>query len=110
MITWNNRPACADRLDLPWTSDSIDVTQWQAVTMAAVCETCPAMFECLAAVDALDVTGGWWAGTDRDPMAVDPTAAVPVTWRPLITRSGRLLGAQAALDLDHIADVGGFAA
>lgn len=53
---------------------------------------------------------------DRDPTAVDPADVVPVTWRPLITRSGRLLGTQAALDLDldldlnHIADAGGFAA
>lgn len=56
------------------------------------------------------------AGFIRDPTAVDPADVVPVTWRPLITRSGRLLGTQAALDLDldlnlnHIADAGGFAA
>lgn len=106
MSSWNNRPACADRLDLPWTSDSVDVTEWQALTMAAVCQTCPARFECLDALDALDVTGGWWAGVDRDPAAVDPFDTIPMTWRPLTARSGRSLGAQAALDLGNLADGG----
>lgn len=66
---WTARAACASRLDLPWTLDAADVTPWQAATMRAICADCPALFDCLAAVDDLDVTGGWWAGADRDPHA-----------------------------------------
>lgn len=107
---WESSAACADRLDLPWTSDRADLTDWQAASMTAVCQACPALLDCLAAVDTLGVTGGWWAGTDRDPLAVDPTSLVPLTWRPLLTASGRILGAQAALDLDRFDTLGGTAA
>lgn len=100
--SWESSAACADRLDLPWTHDRADVTAWQALAMTAICDACPVLAACTAAVAALDVTGGWWAGTDRDPFAVDPTDLVPLTWRPLLARSGRTLGAQGALDLDHL--------
>ncbi|MDO5698610.1 MAG: WhiB family transcriptional regulator [Dermatophilus congolensis] len=66
---WMRRAACASRLDLPWTSDAADVTPWQAATMRSICDRCPVLFACLDAVDVLDVTGGWWAGTDRDSHA-----------------------------------------
>ena len=67
--SWMDRAACANRPDLPWTLDAADVTPWQAASMRAVCDACPVLFDCLAAVDDLDVTGGWWAGNDRDPLA-----------------------------------------
>lgn len=98
--TWDSSAACADRLDLPWTHDRADITDWQAVTMTAICDTCPVLAACATTVAALDVTGGWWAGTDRDPYAVDPTSLVPLTWQPLLARSERTIGAQATLDLD----------
>ena len=76
---WMARAACAGRLDLPWTLDAVDVTPWQAATMQAICDGCPALFECLNAVDDLDVTGGWWAGADRDPNA-DLAHLAPPAW------------------------------
>ena len=76
---WMARAACAGRLDLPWTLDAVDVTPWQAATMQAICDGCPALFDCLAAVDDLDVTGGWWAGSDRDPNA-DLAHLAPPAW------------------------------
>lgn len=116
---WSGRAACADRLDLPWTTDAADVTAWQAATMRAICADCPALFDCLAAVDDLDVTGGWWAGTDRDPHAqtahLDPPAwatddpapapastGLVVSWVPVRGKRGRLLAEQAAFALDGV--------
>lgn len=112
---WPARAACADRLDLPWTTDAADLTAWQMATMRAVCDGCPVVLDCLAAVDALDVTGGWWAGHDRDPDTTgyplapdwatdntsDPAAdAVPVAWVPIRSgRGGPVLGEQLALRL-----------
>ncbi|WP_409482776.1 hypothetical protein [Arsenicicoccus dermatophilus] len=125
---WDSHAACATRLDLPWLSDHADVHPWDAATMAAVCAACPVVLDCLAAVDALDVTGGWWAGTDRDPHAhtadTAPTWATPATptpaapasvapaaaarravgpagtvWEPLRSRRGHLVGAQGAMPL-----------
>jgi len=108
---WVAAASCSARLDLPWTRDHADLSAWDVETMRAVCDGCPVVLDCLAAVDALDVTGGWWAGVDRDPHAftveVAPAwartiANVPVagtTWVPLRSRSGRLLGDQAVLPL-----------
>ena len=68
---WTASAACARRTDLPWTRDAADVTPWQAETMRVLCRACPVLLDCLAAVDELDVTGGWWAGADRDPHTPD---------------------------------------
>lgn len=113
---WTGRAACARRLDLPWTTDAADVTPWQAETMRAVCSGCPVLFDCLAAVEDLAVTGGWWAGHDRDPSADAPHHAghpwavhdpaddeppsSPLAWIPIRSRSGDVLGEQLTL---HIA-------
>lgn len=113
------RAACAGRLDLPWTLDAADVTPWQAATMQTICHGCPALFDCLNAVDDLGVTGGWWAGSDRDPNADlahlappawatdDTSTSVPVStspvsaglvvpWVPVRGKRGRVLAEQAA--------------
>ena len=121
---WMARAACAGRLDLPWTLDAADVTPWQAATMQAICDGCPALFDCLAAVDDLDVTGGWWAGADRDPRAdlahIAPpawatddssapssvSAGLVVAWVPVTGKRGRVLGEQAAFTFDGLAGVG----
>ena len=86
--------------------------------MRAVCDACPVVLDCLAAVDALDVTGGWWAGADRDPdtlapapptwattgadesVADDGGAVVLTVWVPVRAgRAGPILGEQLALRL-----------
>lgn len=125
---WTARAACASRLDLPWTLDAAAVTPWQAATMRAVCGDCPVLFDCLAAVDDLAVTGGWWAGADRDPHAdlshLNPPAwAVPgdlgqrvpstasaapkVDWEPVTVgrtgRARRVVAFQACLPLGGVA-------
>ncbi len=118
---WMARAACASRLDLPWTLYAAEVTPWQAVTMRAICTDCPVLFDCLAAVDDLDVTGGWWAGADRDPRADVSHLAPPdfatdtgantddgdvaspmVAWVPVRGKRGRVLAEQAAFTLDGL--------
>ena len=119
---WMARAACASRLDLPWTQDAAQVTPWQVVTMRAICADCPVLFDCLNAVDDLDVTGGWWAGHDRDPhadvshlappdFATDDTPAPPapaplqglaVAWVPVRGKRGRVLAEQAAFTFDGL--------
>lgn len=112
---WAAAASCTARLDLPWTRDHADVSAWDAETMRAVCDGCPVVLDCLAAVDALDVTGGWWAGVDRDPHAFtvhQPPAwattapdvpAAGTTWVPVRSRSGSLLGDQGAFSLGSAA-------
>lgn len=100
--TWTHPPACASRLELPWLTDVADVTPEQVDAMRAVCHACPALFECLAAVDDLDVTGGWWAGADRDPHAAPVPApewadAPGQVWVPMVV-PGYLIE-QAAFDV-----------
>lgn len=101
---WTTRAACAGRPDLPWTTDTAGLTAGQVEAMRAVCHTCPVMFECLAAVDALDITGGWWAGADRDPYAAPIPApewvsAAGVVWDPVQAPAGcARLTEQAAFD------------
>lgn len=86
--TWTLRAACTARPELPWTTDTVLVPNVAADAMRAVCASCSVVADCLAAVDHLGVTGGWWAGIDRDPdaFAPDPAATtvdVRTLWRPL---------------------------
>lgn len=76
--TWTTRAACADRPDLPWTTNTTDLHPLTVATMRDICARCPALFDCLEAVDALEVTGGFWAGRDRDPDA--PASAPAPDW------------------------------
>ncbi|WP_407568258.1 hypothetical protein QK900_03595 [Arsenicicoccus dermatophilus] len=109
---WTSRAACAGRLDLPWTRDLADVSAWDAESMRATCAACPVVLDCVAAVDDLDVTGGWWAGRDRDPHAHTVHALAPswatttpdvpargTAWQPVRTRHGRLVAEQGTLSL-----------
>lgn len=97
---WAASAACAGRLDLPWTRDTADLTAWQAETMRATCAACPVLLDCLAAVDDLDVTGGWWAG--RDPKAPAPARAPEwaLAWVPVRTRGRGVVALQGALSFD----------
>ncbi|WP_425412299.1 WhiB family transcriptional regulator [Luteipulveratus mongoliensis] len=71
--------ACTTRPDLPWTDDAADVSPWDALSIRETCATCPVRLACAAHAYARGVTGGWWAGADRDPDA----ASVPEpTWDP----------------------------
>jgi len=52
--------------------DETDVSPWDALTMHVVCDSCPVREQCEEAVADWGITGGWWAGNDRDPQAMTP--------------------------------------
>lgn len=97
---WTGRAACAAWPELPWTRDTADVHPMTLGAMRAVCENCPVASDCLAAVEDFDITGGFWAGHDRDPHALPPKSApawaAPVLWLPV---KGHPLIEQAALNI-----------
>lgn len=65
-LGWMADAACADRLDLPWITDSSAVAARTVRAMRAVCDGCPVRVACASYVVTADVTGGTWAGKDRD--------------------------------------------
>lgn len=72
---WTTYAACADLPQLPWLNDTADVSAWDALTMFVVCDNCPVRELCEASAQDWDITGGWWAGRDRDPHAARPILA-----------------------------------
>jgi hypothetical protein len=95
---WMRDAACVP--GLPWTTDTADVERLPVVLvdlMRATCEGCPVRAACEDYVSREEISGGWWAGADRDPEAVWAL----VEWVPVTGPGGRLVGEQAILPLDH---------
>lgn len=61
---------CARVPNLPWLTDTAQLPRWLVGQMAAICRACPVRIQCATYVDQADVTGGFWAGTDRAPADV----------------------------------------
>lgn len=78
--TWMQGAACLGRRELPWTTDSADVSAWDALNMRTVCDACPVQRACRTAVATADICGGWWAGEDR---AADAVPVPTPTWSPV---------------------------
>lgn len=72
---WMSNGACAtpEHRGLPWTTDTDALPDVVIDMMREVCATCPVRLACAGYAMSQAVTGGWWAGTDRDP-AVDVMA------------------------------------
>lgn len=72
---WMADGACTtpEARGLPWTSDSHTVPDVVVDMMRDTCATCPVRLACAGYAMADAVTGGFWAGSDRDP-AVDVMA------------------------------------
>ena len=66
---WMPFAACLDRPDLPWTTDTGQLSTAQVQAMARVCSGCPVRDHCAAYAVEAHITGGFWAGSDRDPLA-----------------------------------------
>ncbi len=91
--SWQTDSACLAEPHLPWTGDSVSVSDRQR--MAVVCGRCPVATECAALAHGTDVTAGFWAGVRytskgaRDPEPVvelldlpwlNPSLPGPPTW------------------------------
>jgi len=84
---WLREAACADRLDLPWITDFLEVGDGDREAMGAVCAGCPVLAVCASQADALEVDGGFWAGRHRDaPTAPAELLPVWVVWVPHTSR------------------------
>ena len=66
---WMRVASCVDRPDLPWTTDIDRLRPVQVRAMGRVCRGCPVRNHCAAYAVEAGVTGGFWAGTDRDGLA-----------------------------------------
>lgn len=95
--------ACVSAPGLPWTTDTDEVPDVVVDQMRDVCMACPVRAWCDAQATYLDVTGGFWAGRDRDPELPERIAARAVEWLPVKDRSGFVIGEQAALTLGGVA-------
>ena len=66
---WMSLAACLARPDLPWTTDTGHLSRAQVRAMTRVCSRCPVRNHCAAYAVEAHITGGFWAGSDRDPLA-----------------------------------------
>ena len=68
---WMDDAACARpaHRGLPWLDDAHTIPPVLVDLMGDVCATCPVLAGCAGYVTQADVTGGFWAGADRDPLA-----------------------------------------
>jgi hypothetical protein len=105
---WLDSASCADRPDLPWIAAASHVSREDAQRMRAVCRACPALDACQAAASSWRVTGGWWAGAQRDPdvVEVEELMEPAEVWVPVTVGRDRraLTGVMQAL-----IDIGGAA-
>ena len=67
---WMPQAACLARPDLPWTTDTSSSSRAQVHAMTRVCSRCPVRNYCAAYAVEAHITGGFWAGSDRDTQAV----------------------------------------
>lgn len=63
---WMPSAACLTRPDLPWTTDTSTSTRAAVRAMERVCAACSVRNHCAAYAVEAHVTGGFWAGRDRD--------------------------------------------
>ena len=106
---WMRHGSCLAAPGLPWTSDTREVpsvlTEDQAdlvEEMTTICGSCPVRLACTAYVCNSKVTGGFWAGADRDPHAASVELWEQVEWVPQRTPQGRNVGEQGTLPLDGL--------
>ena len=68
---WMDHAACATpaHRELPWLDDTDALPPVLVDLMADVCNRCPVLDACAAYAAATAVTGGFWAGSDRNTYA-----------------------------------------
>ncbi|GGU34170.1 WhiB family transcriptional regulator [Nocardioides albus] len=65
---WMRDAACAtpENRDMPWTTDTVDLPPVVVDVMRATCDGCAVRSACNSYALEERVSGGMWAGTDRD--------------------------------------------
>ena len=66
---WMPQAAWLARPDLPWTTDTGPLSRAHVQAMTRVCSRCPVRNHCAAYAVEEHITGGFWAGKDRDQLA-----------------------------------------
>ena len=66
--TWMGDAACASppHRELPWLDDTHTLPSVLVEVMGDVCAGCPVLAACTGYTATAGVTGGFWAGADRD--------------------------------------------
>lgn len=62
---WMGHAWCARVPNLPWLTDTDQLPRRLVEQMAAICRACPVRDQCAAYVEVAEVSGGFWAGSDR---------------------------------------------
>lgn len=75
---WMSEAACRRYPKLGWVTDTILLGLGERSTMAVICERCPVRTACEQYVQDKQITGGFWAGQDRD--VIDDQEPLPGLW------------------------------
>lgn len=65
-MTWMRHALCVDYPKLGWIKERSSVGLGEEATMAVICDRCPVRLACAAYVERNEITGGFWAGQNRD--------------------------------------------
>lgn len=89
-LVWMRSAACStgQAPDLPWLTDAPLLPAAAVADMRTVCAGCPVATACASYADHTGVTGGFWAGTDRDTVS-DPPAQLPLPLDEVAALDGR---------------------
>ena len=85
---WMRVGSCVDRPDLPCTTDTDRLRPVQVRAMSRVRGGCPVRNYCAAYATTADVTGGFWAGHDRDVLALRRLSSVGIPVEPALSGLG----------------------
>jgi len=87
-VRWMRDGACVDRPDLPWTIETDRLRVVQVRAMGRVCGGCPVRNHCAVYAVEAGVTGGFWAGQDRDVLALRRLSSVGTPVQPALPGLG----------------------
>ena len=90
---WMPLAGCLARLDLPWTTDTSSSSRAQVHAMTRVCSGCPVRDHCAAYAVEAHITGGFWAGSDRDALAASRLDCTDTPLQPALPGLSPVRGA-----------------
>ena len=90
---WMPQAARLVRPDLPWTTDTGSSSRAQVHAMTRVCSRCPVRNHCATYVVEAHITGGFWAGSDRDALAASRLDCTDTPLQPALPGLSPVRGA-----------------